>query len=51
MHFSSIFLRPLHIAQEDNGDVKSWQCTVGKFKEYHCRKVDVTAIGKVVKGC
>lgn len=51
MSGGSIFLRPLHIAQEDNGDVKSWQCAVGKFKEYHCRKVDVTAIGKVVKGC
>ncbi len=41
----SIFLRPLHIAQED-ADKKSWQCTVGKFKQYQCRKVTVSATGK-----
>lgn len=44
----SIFLRPLHIAQED-ADVKSWACGVGKFKQYHCRKVRVSAIGKIME--
>lgn len=50
MSGSSIFLRPLHIAQEDNGDLKSWQCSIGKFKQYHCRKVSVTPLGKVIGG-
>jgi len=50
MSGGSIFLRPLHIAQEDNGDVKSWQCTIGKFKQYQCRKVCITPTGKVLRG-
>lgn len=45
----SIYLRPLHIAQED-ADKKSWICSVGKFKDYHCHKVCVTATGKVLNG-
>lgn len=50
MSGGSIFLRPLHIAQEDNGDVKSWQCKVGKFKQYKCKKVVITPTGKVLRG-
>lgn len=46
MSGGSIFLRPLHIAQED-GDTKSWQCSIGKFKQYHCRKVSISAIGHI----
>ena len=45
----SIYLRPLHVAQED-ADKKSWICSVGKFKDYHCHKVAVTATGKVLNG-
>lgn len=44
-----IYLRPLHIAQED-GDTKSWGCSITKFQQYHCRKVYVSATGKVIGG-
>ncbi|MBO7097387.1 MAG: hypothetical protein J6W11_01960, partial [Alphaproteobacteria bacterium] len=50
MSGGSIYLRPLHIAQEDNGDVKSWQCTISKFKQYKCHKVSVTPTGQVLRG-
>ena len=46
MSGGSIFLRPLHIAQED-GNTKSWACSIGKFKQYHCRKVSISAIGHI----
>ena len=49
MSGGSIFLRPLHIAQEDDV-VKSWQCSIGKFKQYNCHKVCVTPTGKVLRG-
>lgn len=49
MSKGSIFLRPLHIAQEDDVS-KSWQCTISKFKDYQCHKVFVTATGKILKG-
>ncbi|MBQ8481189.1 MAG: type II CRISPR RNA-guided endonuclease Cas9 [Alphaproteobacteria bacterium] len=50
MSGGNIYLRPLHVAQEDNGDVKSWACSVGKFKLYKCRKVCVTPTGKILRG-
>ena len=50
MSGKNIFFRPLHIAQEDNGDVKSWACSIEKFKQYKCHKVSVTPTGQVLRG-
>ena len=49
MSGGSIFLRPLHIAQEDR-DEKSWKCSVGKFQQYQCRKVTVNPLGNIIGG-
>ena len=49
MSEGNIYMRPLHVAQEDN-DVKSWKCGVNKFKQYHCRKVCITPTGKILRG-
>lgn len=45
----SIYMRPMHIAQED-GDTKTWKCSISSFQNHKCRKVYVTPAGSVLRG-
>ncbi|MGN0929268.1 MAG: type II CRISPR RNA-guided endonuclease Cas9 [Alphaproteobacteria bacterium] len=50
----TLYLRPLHIAQEDNGDKKTWQCNFSTKKgisvaqQYNIKKVYLNALGKEI---
>lgn len=43
-----VYLRPLHIAQEDNGDKKSWIGSVSTLQKYNIKKVYFDVLGREI---